>query len=53
MIFADDVNTTGHDTTFPSQDETVLLGIPFAGGGQPEHVVLHEGCCGWSDLVGI
>lgn len=53
IIYADDVNTTGHHTTFPSGDETVLLGIPTADGKQPEHMVLHEGPCGWEDLVGL
>lgn len=51
-MFADDVNTTGHHTTFPSSEQTVLLGLPLQNGRQPEHEVLHEGACTWADLVG-
>ncbi|KAK5086085.1 hypothetical protein LTR70_007320 [Exophiala xenobiotica] len=53
LVYADDTDTYGHSTTFPSTDETVLLGLPTADGKQPEHEVLHEGACGWADLIGI
>lgn len=52
-MFADDVETTGHITTFPSQDETILVGIPTADRKQPQHTVIHEGACTWNDLIGI
>ena len=53
LIFADDVGTSnGHLTTFPSNDETVLLTFATAGGAVPEHDVLHEGPCGWEETVG-
>lgn len=52
LVFADDVNTTGHYTTFPSAEETVLLGLPVMGGKEPDHEVLHEGACALADLIG-
>ncbi|KAK5073797.1 hypothetical protein LTR64_007065 [Lithohypha guttulata] len=53
LVFADDVYTSGHYTTFPSKDETVLLGLPVLDGQQPEHEVLHEGACEWEDLIEV
>lgn len=53
LIFADDVGTSnGHLTTFPSGDETVLLTFATGMGAVPEHEVLHEGPCGWEELLG-
>lgn len=52
LVFADDVHTSGHFTSFPSKDETVLLGLPTANSKQPEHEVLHEGACNLDDLIG-
>lgn len=53
LVYADDVDTYGHYTTFPSKEETVLLGLPTADGRRPDHEVLHEGACTWEDLLGI
>ncbi len=54
LIFADDVKTSnGHLTTFPGNDETVLLTFATDGGAVPEHDILHEGACGWEDMVGV
>lgn len=52
LVYADDVYTDGHLTSFSSDQETVLLGLPTAGGRQPEHMVVREGGCRWEDLVG-
>ena len=51
LVFADDANTTGHYTTFPGRDDTIILGLPTANGQQPSHQVLHEGACTWGDLA--
>ena len=42
------VSTYGHITGYPSDQETVALQIPTAGGKAPEHRVLHESAC-WRD----
>ena len=59
LVWADDtkaVSPDGHTTTFPSGDETVLLGLPWdtsKGKMQPDHEVLHDGACGFGELSGI
>ncbi|KAF2748018.1 hypothetical protein M011DRAFT_28590 [Sporormia fimetaria CBS 119925] len=35
----------GHETAFPSSEDTVLVQTPFLDGVVPEHRVLHEGPC--------
>ncbi|MCJ1330782.1 hypothetical protein MMC10_007469 [Thelotrema lepadinum] len=47
IIAADtaNVSTLGHNTTYPTDSETVALQIPTAGGIVPGHEVLHGGPC--------
>ncbi|KAI1661362.1 hypothetical protein F4813DRAFT_399331 [Daldinia decipiens] len=40
-----DVSIWGHRTTFPGDDETILLMIPVRDGINPPHSVLHDGPC--------
>ncbi|KAF2824695.1 hypothetical protein CC86DRAFT_371253 [Ophiobolus disseminans] len=44
--FALDTTGTGHITTYPSDQETLIITAPFADGIVPEHEVLNEGPCG-------
>ncbi|KAL2882793.1 hypothetical protein SGCOL_002005 [Colletotrichum sp. CLE4] len=46
----------GHFTEFPGDEPTVLVQVPFAGNGAPEHVVVGEGPCGrggWGAAMGV
>ncbi|KAF2095215.1 hypothetical protein NA57DRAFT_59954 [Rhizodiscina lignyota] len=47
LFFAVDSVGTGHNTTYPSDEESNLIQIPFSGGMKsiPPHKVLHEGPC--------
>ena len=45
------VSTLGHVTTYPSQEETMALQIPTAGGIVPPHTVLHEGACRRCEMI--
>lgn len=48
MILAVDtasVSTFGHNTTYPSKENTIALQIPVEGGVMPNHTVLHGGPC--------
>ena len=45
VIIAVDTTGTGHETTYPSDQETICLQIPFADGIVPAHAVLHSGAC--------
>lgn len=49
MLFALDTKETstkrGHYTEFPSDEQTVLLQMPFANSEVPEHTVLYDGPC--------
>ncbi|KAI2784744.1 hypothetical protein F4815DRAFT_441047 [Daldinia loculata] len=40
-----DVSAGGHRSTFPGDDETILLMIPVRGGINPPHWVLYDGPC--------
>ncbi|MCJ1263281.1 hypothetical protein MMC22_003151 [Lobaria immixta] len=44
------VSVKGHITVYPSDQETVALQIPTAGGQVPSHRVLYEGACRDCDL---
>lgn len=35
----------GHNTEFPSNDQTVLVQVPFLNNEEPAHSVLHDGAC--------
>ena len=39
------VSTKGHNTDYPSGQETIAIQIPTQGGVVPEHTVLHAGPC--------
>ncbi|KAF2199523.1 hypothetical protein GQ43DRAFT_376068 [Delitschia confertaspora ATCC 74209] len=45
LLFATDIEGTGHITTYPSDQTTVAITAPFEGGRIPGHVVLAEGPC--------
>ncbi|TFY77615.1 hypothetical protein EWM64_g6398 [Hericium alpestre] len=48
VLFAADVPSVskyGHQTEYPSGDETLALQIPTADGKVPDHVVVHAGPC--------
>ena len=48
MIIAADtsnVSQKGHNTDYPSDQETTAIQIPIHGGVVPEHTVLHAGPC--------
>lgn len=48
LLVANDVLGTGHITTYPSDEKTIGLQIPFAGGLIPPHRILYEGPCHYS-----
>jgi hypothetical protein len=43
----------GHFAEFPSDAATVLVQVPTANGGIPDHDILHAGPCGWEDMIGL
>lgn len=45
LVIAADTTGEGHITMYPSDQQTVTLTAPFAGGVIPEHEVLKEGPC--------
>ena len=47
IIAADrsNVSEKGHNTDYPSGQETTAIQIPTQGGAVPEHTVLHVGPC--------
>lgn len=45
FLVAADVFGTGHNTTYPSDKETVALQIPFKNGVIPEHTILQKSAC--------
>lgn len=49
VIVANDIHGIGHNTEYPSDQETVALQLPFKDGIVPEHLVLHSGACGLSE----
>lgn len=55
ILAADTPNVSryGHITMYPSDADTVAMQVPFADGKVPDHEVLHEGPCGWAEMVGI
>ncbi|OCK74149.1 hypothetical protein K432DRAFT_311306, partial [Lepidopterella palustris CBS 459.81] len=46
LLLAFDTKGTGHITTYPSDQTTVAIAMPFAGGQITEHVVIGKGPCG-------
>jgi hypothetical protein len=53
IIFAADikaVSAEGHTTVYPSNDPTIALQIPTAGGVIPSHKVLYSGPCKDTEL---
>ncbi|KAL8947388.1 MAG: hypothetical protein Q9222_006327 [Ikaeria aurantiellina] len=53
IIAADtaDVSAKGHDTKYPSEEQTVGIQIPTANGKVPEHTVLYPGPCKRRDQI--
>lgn len=51
LFFAVDSTGTGHNTTYPSDEESNLIQVPFGGGTEsiPPYKVLHEGPCDEKD----
>jgi hypothetical protein len=47
------VSKYGHVTEYPSDADTVSLQIPFKDGKIPDHKVLYDGPCSWTEMVGI
>jgi hypothetical protein len=45
LLFAVDTTGSGHISRYPSDQETVALTAPFAGGEIPDYEVLFEGPC--------
>lgn len=45
IIAAVDTTGTGHNTSYPSNMQTIALQIPFTDGIIPQHVVVNEGPC--------
>lgn len=53
IIIAADTVGTGHYASYPTNDETVTLFIPFEGGAYPAHTVVAEGPCVGNQLQDI
>lgn len=69
IVAADKDASDGHISTYPSADDTVSLQvcshlegiailvthlqIPFKDGVVSHHEVVHDGPCGWEEMVGI
>ncbi len=51
LILAVDVTGSGHNTSYPSNQQTRALQIPFTNGIIPPHVVLNAGPCNVSDQL--
>ena len=51
IIIAVDTTGTGHNTSYPSNQETRALQIPFANGIIPPHVVVSNGACTSDQIV--
>ena len=51
IIVAVDTTGTGHNTSYPSNQQTRALQIPFSGGIIPPHVVVGEGACTSDQIV--
>ena len=51
IIVAVDTTGTGHNTSYPSSQQTRGLQIPFTNGIIPPHVVLHDGACTSDQIV--
>ncbi|KAF2816964.1 uncharacterized protein BDZ99DRAFT_373859 [Mytilinidion resinicola] len=45
LLLAFDVTGSGHSTTYPSDETTVAITLPFEGGRIPEHSVLAKKPC--------
>ena len=44
MIMAD-TSGSGHNMTYPSDESTVTLTLPFIGGALPQYTVVKTGVC--------
>jgi hypothetical protein len=55
LIAVDTANVSkyGHITKYPGDADAVSLQIPFKKGSIPNHTVLYEGPCKWSEMVGL
>lgn len=51
LILAVDVTGTGHNTSYPSNEQTRALQIPFTNGIIPPHVVVSDGACTSDQIV--
>ncbi|KAE9967854.1 hypothetical protein EG328_007946 [Venturia inaequalis] len=47
------VSKYGHATAYPSDADTVALQVPFKDGIIPDHTVLYDGPCLWSEMIGV
>lgn len=47
------VSKYGHATAYPSDADTVALQVPFRDGKIPDHMVLYDGPCLWTEMVGV
>jgi hypothetical protein len=45
LLFAADTEGLGHLTTYPSDQETVAIAVPFKDGVVPEYELVKEGAC--------
>ena len=50
-FIAVDTTGTGHNTSYPSNQETRALQIPFTNGIIPPHVVVADGACTADQIV--
>lgn len=51
IIIAVDTTGTGHNTSYPSNQQTRALQIPFKDGIIPPHVVVGQGACTSDQIV--
>ena len=45
LLIAADTKGSGHITTYPSDETTLAVQLPFEGNVAPDHTVLYEGVC--------
>lgn len=53
IIIAVDTTGSGHNTSYPSNSETIGLQIPFADGIIPPHTVANEGPCAGNQVQNV
>ncbi|EIN03556.1 hypothetical protein PUNSTDRAFT_146994 [Punctularia strigosozonata HHB-11173 SS5] len=50
LIVAVDTTGSGHNTSYPSAEQTIAFQVPFADGLVPDHTVLNSGPCTGSQI---